>query len=160
MPVSRQSPLIPASSPSPAQQLRKLIEAPEILLMPGVFDGFSAKLVEACGFKAGFITGSGVSESRLGWPDVGLMGLAENLDACRVLARSTSIPLLAHGDTGYGNAVNVHYAVSAFEQTSSPTSIGKAKSTCPSTMRPTSGTRWRGSIRRSSRARAVPMTTS
>ena len=116
MPASRQSPLIPASSPSPAQQLRKLIEAPEILLMPGVFDGFSAKLVEACGFKAGFITGSGVSESRLGWPDVGLMGLAENLDACRVLARSTSIPLLADGDTGYGNAVNVHYAVSAFEQ--------------------------------------------
>jgi 2-methylisocitrate lyase-like PEP mutase family enzyme len=84
--------------------------------MPGIYDGFSAKLVEACGFKAAFITGSGISESRLGWPDVGLMGLAENLEACRVLARSTTLPLLGDGDTGYGNAVNVHFAVSAFEQ--------------------------------------------
>ncbi len=105
-----------ADQAAPAS-LRKLIEATEILLMPGVCDGFSAKLVEAFGFKAGFITGSGISESRLGWPDVGLMGLAENLEACRVLARSTNLPLLADGDTGYGNAVNVHYAVSAFEQT-------------------------------------------
>ena len=106
-----------AAKTSAPATLRRLIEAPEILLMPGVFDGFSAKLVEAFGFQAGFITGSGISESRLGWPDVGLMGLAENLEACRVLARSTSLPLLADGDTGYGNAVNVHFAVSAFEQT-------------------------------------------
>jgi len=101
---------------NPGQQLRKLIAAPSILLMPGVFDGFSARLIETCGFKAAFITGSGVSESRWGWPDVGLMGLAENLEACRVLARSTSLPLLGDGDTGYGNAVNVHLAVRAFEQ--------------------------------------------
>src|SRR2546425_12753656 len=99
------------------ESLRSLIKAPEILLMPGVFDGFSSKLVESFGFKAAFITGSGISESRLGWPDVGLMGLADNLEACRVLARSTSLPLLADGDTGYGNAVNVHFAVAAFEQT-------------------------------------------
>lgn len=106
-----------AAKTSAPATLRRLIEAPEVLLMPGVFDGFSAKLLEAFGFQAGFITGSGISESRLGWPDVGLMGLAENLEACRVLARSTSLPLLADGDTGYGNAVNVHFAVSAFEQT-------------------------------------------
>jgi len=106
-----------AAKTGPSATLRRLINDPEILLMPGVFDGFSAKLVESLGFKAGFITGSGISESRLGFPDVGLMGLAENLDACRALARSTSLPLLADGDTGYGNAVNVHFAVSAFEQT-------------------------------------------
>jgi len=104
-----------APASSPGLRLRKLIKAPSILLMPGIFDGFSARLVEACGFEAAFITGSGISESRLGWPDVGLMGLAENLDACRVLARSTTLPLLADGDTGYGNAVNVHFAVREFE---------------------------------------------
>src|ERR1041384_103080 len=106
-----------AAKTGPSATLRRLINDPEILLMPGVVDGFSAKLVESLGFKAGFITGSGVSESRLGFPDVGLMGLAENLDACRALARSTSLPLLADGHTGYGKAVNVHFAVSAFEQT-------------------------------------------
>ena len=96
-------------------RLRQLIKAPSILLLPGIFDGFSAKLVEGSGFEAAFITGSGISESRLGWPDVGLMGLAENLEACRVLVRSTTLPLLADGDTGYGNAVNVHFAVREFE---------------------------------------------
>ncbi len=105
-----------APAASAGLRLRLLIKAPSILLMPGIFDGFSAKLVEASGFEAAFITGSGISESRLGWPDVGLMGLAENLDACRVLARSTFLPLLADGDTGYGNAVNVHFAVREFEQ--------------------------------------------
>ncbi len=106
----------PIGSSSPGTQLRELVAAPEILVMPGVFDGFSAKLVESFGFKAGFITGSGVSESRWGWPDVGLMGLAENLDACRALVGSTKLPLMADGDTGYGNAVNVHVAVRAFER--------------------------------------------
>jgi 2-methylisocitrate lyase-like PEP mutase family enzyme len=101
---------------SPGRRLRQLIARPTLLLMPGVFDGFSARLVERFGFEAAFITGGGISESRWGWPDVGLMGLAENLDACRALAGATSIPLLADADTGYGNAVNVHFAVRALEQ--------------------------------------------
>ena len=101
---------------SPGARLRRLLARPGLLMMPGVFDGFSARLVEKFGFEAGFITGGGISESRWGWPDVGLMGLAENLDACRALAASTTLPLLADADTGYGNAVNVHFAVRALEQ--------------------------------------------
>jgi 2-methylisocitrate lyase-like PEP mutase family enzyme len=105
------------ASLSPGKRLRTLITDLEILVLPGVFDGFSTRLAEAGGFKAAFITGAGVSESRFGWPDVGLMGLAENLDACRALSRSTFLPLLGDGDTGYGNAVNVFVAVRQFEQT-------------------------------------------
>lgn len=101
---------------SATQQLRALIEAPEILVMPGIFDGFSARLVEKSGFKAGFITGSGLSEGRLGLPDVGLMGLDENLAASRSIAARCTLPLIADGDTGYGNAVNVFHMVRAFEQ--------------------------------------------
>ncbi|MBV8353735.1 MAG: isocitrate lyase/PEP mutase family protein, partial [Candidatus Eremiobacteraeota bacterium] len=96
-------------------RLRALIQAPEILVMPGVYDGFSAHLSEERGFLAGFITGSGLSEARFGRPDVGLMGLFENVDACRTLASITSLPLIADGDTGYGNAVNVFHATQAFE---------------------------------------------
>ena len=65
---------------SPGSRLRALIEAPNILLMPGVYDGFSVRLVESLGFKAAFISGSGVSESRYGRPDVGLMGMSESVD--------------------------------------------------------------------------------
>ena len=96
--------------------LRRLIHAPEILALPGVFDGFSTRLVQRAGYKAAFITGSGVSEARLGQPDVGLMGLEENVAAARAMAACSDLALLADGDTGYGNAVNVYHTVRAFER--------------------------------------------
>lgn len=98
------------------RKLRTLIEAPAILAMPGVFDGYSARLVEQAGYAAGFISGAGLSEALLGQPDVGLMGPETNLTACRALAACCNIPLLADADTGYGNAVNVYHLVGAFEQ--------------------------------------------
>jgi 2-methylisocitrate lyase-like PEP mutase family enzyme len=101
---------------SKARHLRGLIEAPEILVMPGVFDGFSARLLGPSGFAAGFLSGAGISEASLGWADQGVMGLEENLRVCRALAACCDVPLMADGDTGYGNAVNVHFAVRAFEQ--------------------------------------------
>jgi 2-methylisocitrate lyase-like PEP mutase family enzyme len=99
-----------------ARKLRDLINAPEILVMPGVFDGFSARLLETSGFAAGFISGAGISEAGLGWADQGVMGLEENLRACRAFAACCELPLMADGDTGYGNAVNVHFTMRAFEQ--------------------------------------------
>jgi len=101
---------------SPGKRLRRLIKAPEILVMPGVFDGFSTRLVQKSGFAAAFITGSGVSESRLGQPDVGLMGLDENVAAVRAIAACSNLLLIADADTGYGNALNVYHAVRAFER--------------------------------------------
>lgn len=97
-------------------QLRRLIEAPEILVMPGVFDGYSARLVAQSGFKVGFISGAGLSEALLGQPDIGLMGMETNLNACRALAACCSVPLFADADTGYGNAVNVYHLIRSFEQ--------------------------------------------
>ena len=101
---------------NPGKRLRELIDAPEILVMPGIFDGYSARLVQQSGFQAGFLTGGGISESRLGQLDIGLMGLEENLQTCRALVACCDIPMIADGDTGYGNAVNVHHTVRAFEQ--------------------------------------------
>lgn len=97
---------------------RRLLDAirdDRILVMPGVFDGFSCRLTERNGYTAGFITGSGVSESATGWADMGVMGLDQNVAVARNIASVTDMPLLADGDTGYGNAVNVHFATRAFE---------------------------------------------
>src|SRR6266496_814674 len=109
---------MPQSSPnpSPAARLRALVNAPDILVLPGVFDGFSTRLVAKMGYTAAFITGSGVSESRIGQPDVGLMGLEENVAAARAIAACSDLALLADGDTGYGNPINVHHTVRAFER--------------------------------------------
>ncbi len=101
---------------SPGRRLKALIDAPEILVLPGVFDGFSTRLVRQAGYPAAFITGSGVSESRLGQSDVGIMGMEENVAAARAIAACTDMLLLADADTGYGNAVNVFHTVRAFER--------------------------------------------
>ena len=60
------------------KQYRALLEAPEILIMPGVFDGFSAAVVEKLGYKAALVSGAGISESALGLADMGIMGLEDN----------------------------------------------------------------------------------
>ena len=101
---------------SQTDTLRTLIQAPDLLVMPGIFDGFSARLVEQAGFPAGFISGGGLSETLLGYSDVGLMGFELNLAAVTRLAACCTIPLLADADTGYGNAVNVYHTTRAFEQ--------------------------------------------
>ena len=101
---------------SPGQIMRDLINAPEILIMPGVYDGFSVRLVESMGFKAAGISGAGLSETNLGWADLGIMGYEENLRSSAALAACCAIPLQADGDTGYGNAVNVHFTVQGFER--------------------------------------------
>jgi len=104
---------MPATRPA---RLKALLQAPEILVMPGIFDGFSVRLSEQHGFKAALVSGGGLSESLLGQPDVGLMGLETNLAAVRRLAGCSTMPLLADADTGYGNAINVYHAARAFEQ--------------------------------------------
>lgn len=98
------------------QRLRKLIDAPDILVMPGVFDGYSIRLVERAKYSAAFVTGGGLTEAGLGWADYGIMSFEENLRVVRTIVGCSSIPLLADADTGYGNAVNVHFTVRGFER--------------------------------------------
>lgn len=97
-------------------RFRALVDAPAILVLPGIFNGFSARLVERSGYRAATISGAGVSESFLGWADRGILTFDDNLRVCRALAECTNIPLLADADTGYGNALNVHFVVRAFEK--------------------------------------------
>jgi 2-methylisocitrate lyase-like PEP mutase family enzyme len=101
---------------SKGRQFKELINAPEILVQPGIYDGYSARLAEHSGFKTGSISGAGSSESRLGWADRGIMGLEENLANARRIADCTDLLLRADADTGYGNAINVYFAVRAFEK--------------------------------------------
>lgn len=101
---------------SKGRQFKDLMNAPEILVQPGVYDGYSVRLVEQAGFKVGAISGAGVSESRMGWVDRGVMTFDENLNNARRLADCCDTLLLrVDADTGYGNAMNVHFVVRAFE---------------------------------------------
>jgi 2-methylisocitrate lyase-like PEP mutase family enzyme len=96
--------------------MRALLRDARPVVSPGIYDGYSLRLVEAMGFKAAATSGSALSNSRLVQPDIGLLSLRDNIDACQNLARSVSIPLMADADTGYGNAVTVYHVVQYFEE--------------------------------------------
>lgn len=96
---------------SPAEKLRLLLAAPNIQVMPCCFDALSARLIQQQGFELAFMSGFAASASRIGAPDLGLMSYGEVLDQARNIADAISIPLLADGDTGYGNAMNVRRTV-------------------------------------------------
>lgn len=99
-----------------ASKFRALLKSEAFIVSPGVYDGYSIRLVEAAGFKTACTSGAAISNSLLGVADIGVMGLAENVNHCRNLARSVSIPLTADADTGYGNPVNVFHTVRLFEE--------------------------------------------
>jgi 2-methylisocitrate lyase-like PEP mutase family enzyme len=95
--------------------LRQLVARKNGLVVPGAYDGVSARLVERAGFPAVYMSGYGTSASRLGLPDLGYAGLAEMADHARNLAAAVTIPLIADADTGYGNALSVRRTVQAYE---------------------------------------------
>ena len=86
------------------------------MLVPGAYDALSARLVEAAGFNAVYMTGFGVTASLLGLPDVGLLTMSEMADNASRMARAVDLPLIADADTGYGNAINVVRTVQQFER--------------------------------------------
>ena len=99
-----------------ARTFRELLKSARPLVSPGVYDGYSARLVEQMGYKTAATTGAGLSNAVLGQPDIGIMSLLENVNACRHIARSVAIPMMADADTGYGNAVTVFHTVQYFEE--------------------------------------------
>ncbi|WP_346911570.1 isocitrate lyase/PEP mutase family protein [uncultured Roseibium sp.] len=99
---------------SQAAKLRALLAQDKLHVMPCCFDALSAKLIEQGGFDLTFMSGFAASASRIGAPDLGLMSYGEVLDQVRNITDATSIPLLADGDTGYGNAMNVRRTVAGF----------------------------------------------
>jgi len=95
--------------------LRQLLAGPDIVVAPGVYDGLSARLAARAGFTALYATGGGIARS-LGYPDLGLLGMTEIIDRLLPIVEHAGVPVIADADTGYGNALNTHRAVRAFER--------------------------------------------
>lgn len=97
-------------------RLRQLINDKEFVIAPGAFECIGARLVEQAGFPAVYLTGSGMSMSMLGAPDVGLVSFAEVLQQAARIADVVSIPIIVDADTGYGGPLNVIRSVRGFER--------------------------------------------
>ena len=101
---------------SVTRKLRDLLTRPGIVKALAPHDVFTARLLEEAGFEMLFLDGFGVSASVFGWPDVGLLTLTEMAEAVHRMTSRTSIPLVADGDTGHGELLNVARTVRQFEQ--------------------------------------------
>ncbi|MCC8427616.1 methylisocitrate lyase [Reyranella aquatilis] len=102
--------------PDPAGiRFAKLLERPQILRMPGAHNGMAALQATRAGFEALYLSGAAMSSS-MGLPDLGVITVDEVCFFIRQVVRSSGLPVLVDGDTGYGEALNVMHMVRAFEE--------------------------------------------
>ncbi|MBV9120272.1 MAG: isocitrate lyase/PEP mutase family protein [Chloroflexi bacterium] len=99
---------------SKGARLRELLARPELLVIPGGFSPLLARMCQLAGYEAFFVAGSQVSAFLYGLPDVGIMGLRDMVDHTRHIAARCDLPLLVDADTGFGNAINVHFTVQEY----------------------------------------------
>ncbi len=98
------------------ERLFTMVRSKELVLAPGVYDALTAKIVEAQGFDAVYMTGYGTSAAMFGLPDIGLLTMTEMADNAARIADAVEIPLIADADTGYGNPINVVRTVRQYEK--------------------------------------------
>jgi 2-methylisocitrate lyase-like PEP mutase family enzyme len=96
------------------EALRARVAAGPIVVLPGVFDGLSARLAEEAGFEGIYASGGAIARSS-GLPDLGLLDLSEMVARVRQIAQAVTLPVIADADTGYGNALAVRRTVRAYE---------------------------------------------
>jgi 2-methylisocitrate lyase-like PEP mutase family enzyme len=100
---------------NPPARLRAVLSEPGFVVMPAVWDGLSAKLAAGAGFKTAFLSGSCVAAGRLGGPDLDLLSFGEMFDSFNMVhGAAPDLLILADGDHGFGNAMNVQRTVRAF----------------------------------------------
>lgn len=97
------------------KKFRRLIEADDIVVVPGSYDSLSAKILEKQGFDAVYMSGAGVSNTKLGLADLGLTTYSEMVDRVRYISEAVSIPVFADADTGFGNPLHVRRTIKGYE---------------------------------------------
>lgn len=101
---------------TPGLLFKKAIEAERPLQVIGAINAYHAKLAEKTGYKAIYLSGSGVAAGSLGLPDLGISTLEDVLIDIRRITDSSSLPLLVDVDTGFGGAFNIARTIRSVEK--------------------------------------------
>src|SRR4051812_19624607 len=101
---------------SKTKKFRVLLDEPDSFIIPGACDAMSAILIEEKRFNSIYATGAGISNTQLGWVDVGLTPLKEVADIVSRMADVTTVPIVVDVDIGFGNAINMIRTVREFEK--------------------------------------------
>ena len=102
---------IPASA---GAKFRAAVANEQPLQVVGAITAYAAKLAEATGFKAVYLSGGGVAANSLGIPDLGISTMDDVLTDARRITDATGLPLLVDIDTGWGGAFNIARTIRSF----------------------------------------------
>ena len=103
----------PTTPESRARRFRTQLQQ-GTLAVPGVFNAFTARLVEQAGFSAAYVSGAGLAASRA-LPDIGLITMTEVVTETRYITHRVQIPVLVDADTGFGDVHQVYRTVRELE---------------------------------------------
>jgi 2-methylisocitrate lyase-like PEP mutase family enzyme len=96
--------------------LRRRLTAGAGLLVPGAPNALAARIIEAAGFGAVYVTGAGLANAYLGVPDLGLTTVTEVADHVAAIREAVAVPIIVDADTGFGNALNMGRTVRLLER--------------------------------------------
>ena len=96
-------------------RMRQILDQPGMLILPGVYDGLTAKIVEEAGFEAAYMSGWSVAAS-YGKPDMGILTMTDVVTRAASITEVVDIPVICDVDTGFGSAINVIQTVRAMER--------------------------------------------
>jgi methylisocitrate lyase len=115
MPVSKEPLVNPVKQPASAgAAFRQAVAEGQPLQVVGAITAYAAKMAEAVGFKAVYLSGGGVAANSLGVPDLGISTMDDVLIDARRITDATNLPLLVDIDTGWGGAFNIARTVRSF----------------------------------------------
>ena len=92
---------------SAGEKFRAAVEEEKPLQVVGAINAYTARMAEATGFRALYLSGGGVAANSLGMPDLGVSTMEDVLTDVRRITEVTSLPLLVDIDTGWGSAFNI-----------------------------------------------------
>ena len=101
---------------SPGAKFRAAVAAEKPLQVIGAINAYTARMAEASGFKALYISGGGVAANSLGMPDLGISTMEDVLIDARRITDVTTLPLLVDIDTGWGGAFNIARTIRSFQK--------------------------------------------
>ena len=96
-------------------RLREMLNGGKTQLVPGVYDGLSARIAQAAGADLLYATGGGIARST-GIPDMGLINPVQITERLEQIVDAVDLPVIADFDTGYGNALNALHTLKGFER--------------------------------------------
>jgi methylisocitrate lyase len=101
---------------SPGSRLKAALAEEMPLQMVGTINAYTARLAQACGYRAIYLSGGGVAANSLGVPDLGISTMDDVLTDIRRITDASSLPLLVDADTGWGGAFNIARTVRSFSK--------------------------------------------